>query len=217
MGRVILVYGKSGSGKSRSLKNFNEDEILLVKAINKDLPFRKKFKLVFNSDKVVGTDFTDEKGKKSHIDGICDKLKKMPTKIAVIDDAGYLMTNTVVRGNIAKGNKFDVYDNIASNMWMLFNCVQTLDDDVNVYVIMHEDTNEFGTKLKTLGKMLDNTICLEGMVTVCLRCMSENGQHFFRTKTDGNDITKSPEEMFDQDVIENDLKMVDDTIRKYYL
>ena len=71
-------------------------------------------------------------------------------------------------------------------------------------------------KLKTIGKILDEKVCLEGMVTVCLRCMSVDGKHFFKTHTDGSDITKSPEDMFSSDEIENDLKAVDTVIREYY-
>lgn len=74
---------------------------------------------------------------------------------------------------------------------------------------MHEDVNDNGgVKLKTIGKLLDEKVCLEGMVTICLRCFSAEGNNFFRTVTDGADITKSPEEMFDSDEIDNDLKAV---------
>ena len=82
---------------------------------------------------------------------------------------------------------------------------------------MHEDSNDTGeTKLKTIGKLLDDKVCLEGMVTVCLRCVTKDGKHYFRTQTDGFDITKSPEEMFEEVEIENDLKAVDTKIREYY-
>ena len=72
------------------------------------------------------------------------------------------------------------------------------------------------TKLRTIGKLIDNKVCMEGMVTICIRCMSDNGKHFFRTATDGFDITKTPEEMFGDAEIDNNLKLVDDTIRDFY-
>ena len=90
-------------------------------------------------------------------------------------------------------------------------------DDVIVYIMLHEDTNDAGdTKIRTIGKLIDNKVCLEGMVTICIRCMSDNGKHFFRTQTDGFDITKTPEDMFEEVEIENNLKAVDDAIRKFY-
>ena len=92
-----------------------------------------------------------------------------------------------------------------------------LPDDVIVYIVLHEDTNDMGeTKLRTIGKLIDNKVCMEGMVTICIRCMSDNGKHFFRTQTDGFDITKTPEDMFEEAEIDNNLKLVDDTIREFY-
>ena len=83
--------------------------------------------------------------------------------------------------------------------------------------MMHEDKNDFGeVKPKTIGKMLDEKVCLEGMFTIVLRCMTENGKHIFRTKTNGDDVTKTPLNLFDAEEIDNDLKLVDSTIREYY-
>lgn len=205
MGVPVFVYGKSGSGKSRALKFFAEDEILLINIEGKTLPFKKSFKYVCKTDK---------------IDVIIEQLNKMPCKTAVIDDAGYLMTHHFMNNHRnKKGNaSFDMYDDIADNMYNLIRRIKTdTPEDVIVYIITHEDTNDAGdTKLRTIGKLLDNKVCLEGMVTICIRCMSENGKHFFRTKTDGFDITKTPEDMFSDTEIDNNLKLVDDTIRDFY-
>lgn len=206
MGQAVIIYGKSGSGKSRSLKNFKEDEILFINVEKKALPFRTKFKYTMASD---------------NVEAIKGQLKKMPLKTAVIDDAGYILTNTFMRGHRNKLGSavYDLYNDIADNFWSLFKFIKDeLPADVIVYILMHEDTSEVtgGTKLKTIGKLLDDKVCLEGMVTVVLRCMSEEGRHFFKTQTDGNDITKSPEEMFGAGEIANDLKMVDIAIREYY-
>lgn len=204
MGKICLIYGKSGSGKSRSLKNFAEDEIYLVQAIDKDLPFRKKFRYVTQTDK---------------LEKICRGLQQMPCKVAVIDDAGYLMTNEFMRGHSApkKGSSsFDLYNDIADNFWKLFAFIASLPRDIIVYIIMHEATNDYGdTKLRTIGKLLDEKVCLEGMVTIALRCLTQGTRHYFRTQSDGTDISKSPEEMFPLEM-ENDLKAVDTAIRAYY-
>lgn len=205
MGIPVLVYGKSGSGKSRSLKYFSENEIYYVNVENKPLPFRGKFKYVSRLDDV---------------NIIQSQLSKMPTKIAVIDDAGYIMTHTFMsKHRTMKGNaQFDMYNEIADNMYNLVKFVKdSLPADVIVYIIMHEETTDYGiTGLKTLGKLLDQKVCMEGMVTVCIRCMSEGKNHFFRTVTDGNDITKTPEDMFEEPEIENNLKLVDQKIRAYW-
>lgn len=207
MGLPILVYGKSGSGKSRSLKFFAEDEILLINVEGKALPFRNTFKYVCKSDK---------------LDTIVEQMQKMPCKAAVIDDAGYLMTHHFMNNHRTKKGSasFDMYDDIADTMYFMIQRIKKdLPDDVVVYIMLHEDTNDAGdTKIRTIGKLLDNKVCLEGMVTICLRCMSESGKHFFRTQTDGFDITKTPEELFGEDEIEieNNLKYVDDKIREFY-
>lgn len=205
MGEVVLIYGRSGSGKSRSLVNFGEDEIFLVQTIKKRLPFRKAFKYSMVTDKV---------------DTIMAGLQKMPTKVAVIDDAGYLMTNEFMKrhsGGKKGSSSFDLYNDIADSFWNLLNSVKALPDDVIVYIIMHEDTNDYGeTKLRTIGKLLNDKVCIEGMCTVVLRCVIEGDQHFFLTQGTGTDVSKSPEGMFDELKIENDLKTVDERIRLYW-
>lgn len=210
MAELVLIYGKSGSGKSRSLKNFNEDEIFLINVEGKRLPFRKKIKY-----QIITDDYT------TIVQKLTSMSQKTSIKTVVIDDAGYLLTNNFMRGHSAgrKGSQvFDLYNDLADNFWGLFKFIKKkLPSDIIVYLLMHEDTNDSGmTKLKTIGKLLDDKACLEGMVTICLRCMSIDGKHFFRTVTDGFDITKSPEDMFSLDEIDNDLKMVDTKIREYY-
>ena len=207
MGEVVLIYGRSGSGKSRSLVNFGEDEIFLVQTIKKRLPFKKQFKYSMVSDSVLT---------------IMAQLQKMPedVKIAVIDDAGYLMTNEFMKrhsGGKKGSSSFDLYNDIADNFWNLVNTVKTLPDDKIVYIIMHEDTNDYGeTKLRTIGKLLNDKVCIEGMCTVVLRCVIEGDQHYFLTQGTGTDISKSPEGLFDELKIDNDLKAVDSAIREYW-
>lgn len=205
MGVGVLIYGRSGSGKSRSLKNFSEDEIFLVNVLGKPLPFPGRFKYQMKTDSYK----TIQSG-----------LAKMPTKISVIDDAGYLLTNTFMRGHSAPksgSSSFDLYNDIADAFWGLLRFVQDeLPEDVIVYLLMHEATSDYGeTKLRTIGKLLDEKVCVEGMVSIALRCMVEGDRHYFRTQSSGMDISKSPEGMFDLE-IENDLKAVDTRIREYW-
>lgn len=208
MGIPVLIYGKSGSGKSRSLKSFGEEEIFLINVEAKSLPFRGKFKYSLNSDNMCV---------------IKQKLKtmdKVGIRTAVIDDAGYLMTHYFMAHHRDKTGsaQFDMYNDIADDTFKLVKFIkEEIPADAIVYIVMHEETSDYGdTRLKTLGKLLDSKVCLEGMVTICIRCMSDNEHHYFRTKTDGSDITKTPEEMFEADEIDNDLKAVDSAIRAYY-
>lgn len=205
MAEVVLIYGKSGSGKSRSLKNFGSEEIYLANITGKRLPFRSGFKYVTNGD---------------DLNQIKRALAKMPCNIAVIDDAGYIMSNHFMREHSApkKGaSQFDMYNDLADEFWSLINYCKSLPDEKVVFIMMHEETSEYGdTKLRTIGKLLDQKVCIEGMCTIVLRCCTEGQNHFFATTTDGSDITKAPEGMFDNDRIENDLKAVADAISKYY-
>ena len=205
MGECIIVYGKSGTGKSRSLKNFAEDEILFVNTINKRLPFPKKFKYEYRTTKA---------------DGVKNALKKMPCKTAVIDDFGYQQTAKFMAEHTKKqgGSQFDLYNSIADDAYNLIMFIKDeLPEDVIVYLIMHEESNDYGeTKLKTIGKLLDQKVCVEGLVTICLRAMKEGtSKYFFRTQSDGQDISKSPEEIFPLQ-IDNDLKAVTDRVREYW-
>lgn len=204
MGIPVLIYGRSGTGKSRSLKNFKEDEITLINVERKPLPFRKKFKFVVNTDKYQK---------------IKEALDKTPSDSVVIDDAGYLLTNMFMRGHSVRGGSstYDLYNDIGDQFWQLFEHIKKLPERKIVYLIMHEEDSDNGTvKLKMLGRLLEQKVCVEGMVTIVIRCLCDENRHFFRVHNDGKDITKTPEDMFDTDEIDNDLKAVDTAVRKYY-
>lgn len=207
MAEVCFVYGKSGSGKSRSLINLNPEEYLLINVTKKRLPFRTKPKYEYQ-----GTDMQK----------ILYCLQKNPTKIAVIDDAGYLMTDQFMLGHSQpkKGSSsFDLYNDIADRFYNLLRFIkEKLPEDQIVYITMHEEESEYSgdVKFRTIGKLLDQKVCLEGMATVVLRCVTKEKKHMFLTHTDGSDLAKSPEGMFEEDQIPNDLQVVDQAIRNYY-
>lgn len=207
MAEAVLVYGKSGTGKSTSLENFAEDEIFLINVIGKRLPFRKKFRFTVTTD-------DSEKIKRY--------LAKTPEniKVAVIDDAGYLMTNQFMNGHSGDksgGNTFDLFNKISDNFWSLINAIKALPEDKIVYLTMHEDTNDFGERrLRTIGKLLNEKVCIEGMCSIVLRSEVMGNKYSFVTQNEGNDISKSPKGMFDEIRIPNDLKAVDTAIREYW-
>ena len=206
MGIPVIVYGKSGAGKSRSLKNFKEDEIYLVNVIGKPLPFKGAFKYVTNSDQLP-----------SIMAGLA-KMAEKNIKTAVVDDFGYIMTNMFMRGHGA-GDQFKLYNQIGDTIWSFINYIQSaaVAPDAVVYLIMHEDVNEDGTnKLRTIGKLLDQKVCIEGMCTVVLHAVNKGDRYVFETQNNGGGIAKSPEGMFAEAEIPNDLKAVDDAIRSYW-
>ena len=205
MAQVIMLIGKSGSGKSTSMRNFAKDELALINVNKKPLPFKGKF------------DSTLETTNYEQIEKAIFSTQK---KVIVIDDAGYLITNQFMMGHGEnKGNAvFELYNSLADNFYKLIKfCQEKVADDKTVYFVMHEDKNEFGdVKPKTIGKLLDEKVCVEGLFTIVLRAECKEGKYIFHTKTDGLDVTKTPMDLFSSDIIPNDLKEVDKAIREYY-
>ena len=201
----VLIIGKSGCGKSTSLRNcVDNDGWNLINVLNKPLPFKGKI------PQVETDDYTQ----------VMQCLAGSKAHSIVVDDAGYLITNYFMRNHSSKGAGnaiFSMYNTLADNFWNLVEFIKKLPDDKIVYIIMHEDTDDYGNvKPKTIGKLLDEKICLEGMFTIVLRCIQENGKHLFVTQADGGAVSKSPMGMFDELQIDNDLLYVDAKIREYY-
>ena len=111
---------------------------------------------------------------------------------------------------------FDLFNTIGDEFWDLVLFVKSLPEDVFVYFMMHEISNDYGeVKVRTIGKLLDEKVCIEGMFTICLHCMTDGEKYYFKTQGGANDIAKSPEEMFEKE-IENDLKFVDERAREFW-
>lgn len=206
MGIPVIIYGKSGTGKSRSLKNFKEDELFLVNVIGKPLPFKGSFKYSIATDDL-----------KTIMAGL-SKMSEQGIKAAVVDDFGYIMTNQFMR-EFGKGNNYDLFSEIARKVWTFVDFVgsSAVAPDAVVYLIMHEETADNGsTKLLTIGKLLDQKACLEGMCTVVLHSAIKGERYVFETQNNGSNIAKSPEGMFGGNEIPNDLKAVDEAVRAYW-
>lgn len=203
MGIPVLIVGRSGSGKSTSLRHCQDFAVFNV--IGKPLPFK-------NPPKTLCTD---------NYDTIVKGLAKCKAKSIVIDDAGYLMTNQFMRGHSSTGTGnqiYSFYNSVADQFWSLLENIKALPPDKIVYVMMHTDADDNGNmKPKTIGKLLDEKVCIEGMCTVVLRSVYEDGRYVFLTnKQDDKCLEKSPIDMFPETAIDNDLKMVDNTIREYF-
>lgn len=195
----ILLIGKSGSGKSTSLRNFKKDEVAVINVLGKPLPFRSDIKAVKLDD----------------YDNILNQIKMTKKDVIVIDDANYLITNEFMEKSSIRG--YDKYNEIANHFFELINGIKNIEGGKTVYLIMHEDTDEEGNvKPKTVGKLLDDKVNIQGMFTICIRAMYENGKYVFRLKTNGQDCVKTPFGMFDTDEMDNDLKAFDSVVREYY-
>jgi len=208
MAKATLVIGRSGAGKTASLRNIKETT-LVINPNKKPLPFKGNENLkLMNCDEYL------------KIKASLTTAYEKGAKVAVIDDAGYLMTSKFMAGHRqAKGNsQFDLYNEIADNFYSLIKfIVDELPEDMLVFVTMHEEMNDMGySKPKTIGKLLDDKVCIEGMFTIVLHAMKLDGKYVFATNTDGLDVTKSPIGMFDQEYIDNDLQYVIEKIREYY-
>lgn len=201
----VLIIGKSGSGKSTSMRNCVDKDFNLIRALDKPLPFRGKI----NGWK------TDD------YQTIMKALIQSKAASIVIDDAGYLITNHFMRGHSScgKGNAvFELYNSIGDSFWNLIQfIINKLPEDKIVYLMMHEEMNDFGeVRPKTIGKLLDEKVCIEGMFTIVLRSIEEDGNYMFVTQAANGAVSKSPIGMFEDVTIDNDLAMVDDAIRNYY-
>ena len=194
--------GESGSGKSASLRNFKKEDVGILNVASKPLPFRNTNGLV-----------TVNKATYSMIKGAVTSPNRLSY---VIDDAQYLMAfESFDKANIAGYTKFT---EMAKNYEEMLRVIQEdTSPDTIVYVMQHIDTDENGKiKAKTLGKMLDQQLTIEGLFSIVLLAKADERRHYFVTQSDGTNPCKSPMGMFDDVEIDNDLKMVDDTIREYY-
>lgn len=202
MGIPVFILGKSGSGKSASLRNFAPEEVGVLNVASKPLPFKNgnKFKVVNNADYAT----------------IVKALKNPTLKTYVIDDSQYLMAFDSFARAGQKG--YDKFTDMAVNFYnMLQFIIRNTPPDVIVYLLHHTEENENGDiKAKTIGKMLDQQLTIEGLVSIVLMTIIKEGSYYFLTRSDGHNPVKTPMEMFGSELIDNDLKMVDTAIRAYY-
>lgn len=203
MAQLVFILGRSGTGKSYSLRNIPKHMLALINVQGKLLPFKGAADI----DQII-TDDSNE---------ILKALENFAQdhEIIVIDDYQYIMSNEFMRRSYEKG--YDKFTEIARHAWDVANKVRELPAHVNVYIMCHTDRDDDGNeKIKTIGKLLDEKICLEGLSTIVLKTNVSDGQYTFLTQNNGKDTVKSPAGMFPAYAIENDLWYVDQKIRNYY-
>lgn len=208
MAVLVLVMGESGTGKTSSIRGFNKGEVTVFNVAKKPMPFKN---VGGNALTVLNTGGYRE---------ILGKMQLARNKSIVIDDAQYLMGFEFFNNLEEKG--YEKFTRLGGNFYQLIQTANSLDATKIVYFFMHSERNEDGfERAKTLGKLLEEKLTIEGLFTIVLKTIvktDNNGkqEYFFSTCNNGNDRVKSPFEMFEAPFIPNNLKLVDKTIRAYY-
>lgn len=199
MGIPVFILGESGSGKSASLRNFEPSEVGIINVAGKPLPFRKNLPSV----------------RTENYQEIMNILARAKAPVCVVDDAQYLMTFDMFGRAREKG--YEKFTDMALSYYSLIRFVESsLPPDRTVYFMMHTEMGDDGkVRAKTTGKMLKERLTLEGLVSVVLMTEVTKDGYFFITQSDGTNVCKSPMDMFPYR-IDNDLRMVDQTIREYW-
>ena len=204
MATAVLIMGESGSGKSASLRNFAPNEISVFNVTSKPLPFKQgKTKI----PKIDNATYTD----------IANALAKPNKRAYMIDDAGYLLSFEMFKR--ANETGYGKFTDMAKNFFDMLDFINTqLPSDIIVYITMHteDDSEMHKVKVKTIGKMLDQNLKIEGLFSIVLRAVQTEDGYKFVTRDDMVSTAKSPIGMWEEDMIDNDLKAVDTTIREYY-
>lgn len=200
MAVCVMIGGESGTGKSSSIRTMDPNQTSIINVQGKPLPFRTRFsrmKITDNYNEVTAA------------------IQKSASPSIVIDDAQYLLANDFMRK--AKVTGYEKYTDLALSYFNLIKAAIALPNDRIVYFMSHIDRDTQGNeKIKTIGKLLDEKICVEGMFTIVLKTVVQDRHFYFATVNSGQDTVKAPFDMFASPLIPNDLKFVDDSIRAYY-
>lgn len=201
MGIPVLILGESGSGKSASLRSFDPGEVVIYNVAGKPLPFRNGAKMMKADNPTYAQ--------------ILGSLAKGTVKRYVVDDSQYLLCFELFDRSAETG--YTKFTEMAKHFYDLIRTViRRLPNDTIVYFLHHTELAEGRYKAKTIGKMLDEKLTVEGLFSIVLMAKNVDGRHFFLTRSDGTDTVKTPMEMFADAEIDNDLKAVDTAIRSYY-
>lgn len=212
MSYACLILGESGTGKTCSLRNLNPKDTLLIQPVRKPLPFRSTEwrEIVAKGD--GGNIFVC-----SDPDRIVRAMELAPQNVIAIDDYQYVLSFKYMHEGLDTKDVYRFFRELGKDGFRIAEKASQLAPEKRVYILAHTDTDAQGcTRIKTLGKMLDEKIVLEGMFTTVLRTTIDQGRYGFRTTNSGHDTVKSPMGMFEDEVVENDLAAVDRRICEYY-
>ena len=218
--KLIGIVGATGTGKSTSIKHLDPKTTYIINTAKKELPFKGSEKL-YNPENKNYKEIDEITEITRHIKTISEKAPHI--KNIVIEDSNYMMAFRMADKATEVGyTKFTV---MAKDMVDLFREARRLRDDLKIFYFSHPETVEdngeiVGYKMKTSGKMLDNQIVLEGLFTICLYThvedTKEGANYHFITNRFKKYPAKSPDGMFSEIKIPNNLQIVANTIDEYY-
>jgi hypothetical protein len=210
MSIATVIIGESGTGKTASLRNLDPSQVLLIQAQRKPLPFRNNGWAPYNRETKEGNVIVTDKSST-----IESALRTFKQPIIIIDDWQYILANEFMSRSDEKG--FEKFTEIGRHAWDVMRAATSGPVGRRVYVLAHSQSDEFGrTKIKTIGKLLDEKITVEGMFSIVLKTVVSNGDYKFSTQNSGFDTCKSPIGLFKDQLIDNDLEAVDSAICAYY-
>ena len=218
MAQEILIIGESGSGKSTSLETLNPKETFIINVAKKPMPFRgwKKNYIKLTKDNPTGN-YIETDNHATIVQTMKHIKDNMPhIKTVVVDDFQYLMANEYMRRANERG--FDKFTDIGLHAWEVANAGKNLREDMTFVMIGHAEQSmdlqgNRRLKFKTVGKLVDNVITMEGMFTVVLFTHvgidpEGNTSYTFITQSDGTTTAKSPRGMFEDLNIPNNISLV---------
>jgi hypothetical protein len=218
--KLVGIVGQTGTGKSTSIKHLNPEETYIINVAKKELPFKGSEKL-YNAEKKNYKEIDDANEISRLLKTISEKAPHI--KNIIIEDSNYIMGfNIVAKATEIGFTKFSV---MARDMVDLFRTARQLRDDITVFYFSHPETVEdggeiIGYKIKTAGKMIDNQVLLEGLLTVCLYTNVEETKdgatYTFVTNRYKKMPAKSPDGMFAETKIPNNLQLVVNALNEYY-
>lgn len=206
----VLIFGGSGEGKSTSISGFQPPEVGVIAAEKVRLPFKSDIKVARIPEFLDARTMAQKHA--AQYSWIINTIRAAKCKSIVIDDSQYLMVNELFDRAMEKG--YDKYTEMAMNFRNLVHAVNSMTEPNKiVYFLHHAEFDADGkARAKTIGKMLDEKLVLEGLFDVVIYCKDKK----FYTQGNGTSTAKTPMGMFDQVEIPNDLKLVDTAIRQYY-
>ena len=219
--KLIGIVGPTGTGKSTAIKHLDPKTTYIINVAKKELPFKGAEKL-YNLDNRNYKEVSEATEITRLLKTISDKAPHIKT--IVIEDSNYIMGFNIVAKATEVG--FTKFSLMAKEMVDLFREARKLRDDITTFYLTHpepiEDGGEIiGYKIKTAGKLIDNQVLLEGLLTVCLYAVVEekkdgSADYNFLTNRYRKFPAKSPDGMFDEIKIPNNLQLVADKVNEYY-